>query len=577
MRRLRRWEVRKSPVLSASSNATSPAMAPDAPTTTVTARGGSIWLVEDSPLEAELARRALSGFAVAHFLDGPSMLERQATHGSPSVLILDWQLPGMSGLEICRFLRATLDEATLPILMLTVQGNKADVVEALSAGANDYLTKPYDAAELVARVGGMCRARRLYEDLQVERQRLRAVNAERERLLAYAQEGWTRAEEANGVKDDFLAVVSHELRTPLNAISGWIAMLRSTELSPEKISHALETIDRNARAQTQLIDDLLDVSRIISGKLHLQKDAVRFDTIVRLAVDGVEPTAKTKEVQLRTEIAPGRYDVTGDPVRLQQVVWNLLTNAVKFTPKGGLVTVKLSRNGVIRLRVTDTGRGIAPGLLSAIFDRFRQAEGTATRRHGGLGLGLAIVKHLVQLHGGTVKAESAGEGHGATFTVEFTPMPASGSSPVAADEPDARSTRSRSNDLAGLRILVVDDDADGRDMLAELLTMAGAQISTADSAATALAALEEDPPDVLVSDIGMPDEDGLQLIRQLRQRGCDGSARVPAVAVTAYARGQDRASALRAGFNAHVSKPIDMHELIAVIASLSGRFLTADA
>jgi len=382
------------------------------------AGAGTIWLVEDSPLEAELVKRSLSGFDVQHFGDGPSMLERQSTHGGPSVLILDWQLPGMSGLEVCRFLRATLDEVTLPILMLTVQGNKADVVEALSAGANDYLTKPYDAAELVARVGGMCRARRLYEDLQLERQRLRAVNSERERLLAYAQEGWTRAEEANGVKDDFLAVVSHELRTPLNAIAGWVSMLRTSELSAEKARHALETIDRNARAQTQLIDDLLDVSRIISGKLHVLMEHVRFDGVVAAAVDSVQPNATGKQLELELTIHPGRYEVLGDAGRLQQIVWNLLNNAVKFTPSGGRADVALDRRDAgLEIRVSDTGLGFPIDRAPRLFERFEPGDASSTRTRGGLGLGLALAKALVELHGGAISAASEGMGRGATFTI----------------------------------------------------------------------------------------------------------------------------------------------------------------
>jgi signal transduction histidine kinase len=539
------------------------------------AGAGTIWLVEDSPLEAELVKRSLSGFDVQHFGDGPSMLERQSTHGGPSVLILDWQLPGMSGLEVCRFLRATLDEVTLPILMLTVQGNKADVVEALSAGANDYLTKPYDAAELVARVGGMCRARRLYEDLQLERQRLRAVNSERERLLAYAQEGWTRAEEANGVKDDFLAVVSHELRTPLNAIAGWVSMLRTSELSADKARHALETIDRNARAQTQLIDDLLDVSRIISGKLHVLMEHVRFDGVVAAAVDSVQPNATGKQLELELTIHPGRYEVLGDAGRLQQIVWNLLNNAVKFTPSGGRVEVELTAGNPIRLRVSDTGRGIPAEFLPRIFERFRQVEGSATRRHGGLGLGLAIVKHLAQLHGGSVTAQSAGEGEGATFVLEL-PQEASSRPRAATPEPDdtAKGTRT---ELMGLRVLLVDDDEDGREMMAHMLGLAGAQVTTASNVTGALLALDVALPDVIVSDIGMPDEDGLAFARKLRLRPAEEGGRLPAVALTAYARGQERASALRAGFNAHVAKPVETSEIIAVIASLCGRFLRTES
>jgi signal transduction histidine kinase len=530
-----------------------------------------IWLVEDSPLEAEVVKRALHGFDIEVFPDGPSMLERRSTHGGPSILILDGQLPGMSGLEICRFLRSSVDEATLPILMLTVQGNQADIVEALSAGANDYLTKPYDPAELLARVGGLSRARRLYEDLQTERQRLSALNADRERLLAHAQDGWTRAEQANRVKDDFLAVVSHELRTPLNAISGWVELLKSGTLTEEKSRHALQTIDRNARAQAQLIDDLLDVSRIISGKLHVQMEPLNFESVVRLARDAVEPTARAKNIQFGLSVEPGNYTVIGDAWRLQQVVWNLLSNAVKFTPSDGSIDMRLSSDGVVSLVVTDNGRGIDPDVLPHIFDRFRQAEGSMTRRYGGLGLGLAIVKHLLELHGGEVKAESAGAGRGATFRIYLK----SASNATAESQrrtPTSLLGRGGRQELEGLRILLVDDDDDSREVAEQLLTSAGAKIEAVDTAEAALARLEGELPDLMVSDIGMPGEDGFSLIRKVRARLAAIGAQLPVVALTAYARGEDRATALRAGFSAHVSKPAPSSELVAVIASLCGRF-----
>ncbi|HEX2870903.1 MAG TPA: response regulator [Polyangiaceae bacterium] len=539
----------------------------------VSSRRSLIWLVEDSPLEAELARRALPGCEIEVFIDGPSMLERRSTHGGPSILILDWQLPGMSGLEICRFLRASLDEMALPILMLTVQGNKADIVEALSAGANDYLTKPYDAAELSARVGSMGRTRRLYEDLQLERERLAEVSAERERLLSHAHEGWTRAEGANRVKDDFLAVVSHELRTPLNAIAGWVSLLRGGLLSAEKSKHALDTIARNARSQTQLIDDLLDVSRIISGKLHVHKEVEDFEAIVRLAHDAVEPTARAKRVAMTVEVEPGHYDVCGDAGRLQQVVWNLLNNAVKFTPEGGLVRLELKSEARVSLTVSDSGRGIDSATLPFIFDRFRQAEGSMTRRAGGLGLGLAIVKHLIELHGGTVRAESPGEGLGATFTIELEHVK-DDASLDRNREREASSPHASAGELRGVRVLVVDDDDDSREMLEHLLVGAGARLRTANSVEAALTALDAEVPDILVSDIGMPNEDGLSLIKRIRLRTPARGGVVPAVALTAYARGEDRAIALRAGFNSHVSKPIDSIEVIAVIASACGRFST---
>jgi signal transduction histidine kinase len=534
-------------------------------------RRHSIWLVEDSPLEAEVAKRALSGFDIEVFPDGPSMLERRSTHGGPSILILDGQLPGMSGLEICRFLRGSVDEATLPILMLTVQGNKADIVEALSAGANDYLTKPYDAAELLARVGGLSRARRLYEDLQTERQRLSALNADRERLLAHANDGWTRAEQANRVKDDFLAVVSHELRTPLNAISGWVELLKSGTLTEEKSRHALATIDRNARAQAQLIDDLLDVSRIISGKLHVQMEPLNFESVVRLARDAVEPTARAKNIQLGLSVEPGNYTVIGDAWRLQQVVWNLLNNAVKFTPADGSVDMHLSSDHVVTLVVTDSGRGIDADVIPHIFDRFRQAEGTMTRRYGGLGLGLAIVKHLLDLHGGEVRAESQGVGRGAKFQIQLKSA-SNASAESQRRTPISSPGHSGRQELEGLRILLVDDDDDSREVAEQLLTGAGAHIESVNTAEAALARLEGDLPDLMVSDIGMPGEDGFSLIRKVRARLSEIGAQLPVVALTAYARGEDRATALRAGFNAHVSKPAPSSELVAVIASLCGRF-----
>lgn len=530
---------------------------------------GLVWLVEDSPLEADLACRALAGFELEVFRDGPSMLERRSTHGGPNVLILDGQLPGMSGLEICRFLRASVDEVTLPILMLTVQGNKADIVEALSGGANDYLTKPYDAAELVARVGGLNRMRRLYGDLQVERQRLKAIDAERERLLAHANDGWKKADEANRGKDDFLAVVSHELRTPLNAISGWVSLLKSGQLPVEKAKHALDTIERNARSQTQLIDDLLDVSRIISGKLHMQMELVNFEDLMRLAHDAVEPQAQAKGLSLSIDVAPGNYEVIGDAGRLQQVVWNILNNAVKFTPEGGNIALRLVSDDRVHLSVSDSGRGIDAQLLPFIFDRFRQAESSVTRRHGGLGLGLAIVKHLVELHGGKVRAESAGEGQGATFSIELEL--ANGMPSEAAREARAQPKPS-GLELSQLRVLIVDDDEDCRDVLAHVLGLAGANVRLAASASAALDSLSQELPDVMVSDIGMPDEDGFSLIKKVRARAVEHGGKLPAVALTAYARREDRAAALRAGFNGHVAKPVEAAEIIAVVGSVCGRF-----
>jgi signal transduction histidine kinase len=528
---------------------------------------GAAWLVEDSPLEAEMARRVLSsGFDVEAFSDGATMLERLSNQGPPDILVLDWQLPGMSGIEVCQFLRRSMDEMSLPILMLTVQGHKPDIVEGLTAGANDYVTKPYDPEELTARATGLFRMRRLYEQLRVERE-------QREELLARAQEASARAEQANQAKDDFLATVSHELRTPLNAIVGWVTLLRGGNLSADKSVHALATIDRNARAQTQLIDDLLDVSRIIAGKLRLNLEPTALDHPVRAAVEAVRLQADARQVRIACELQPKETVILGDAFRLQQVVWNLLVNAIKFSRVGGLVEVTLrTREGSVELLVADHGQGIDKDVLPYIFDRFRQANASLSRSHGGLGLGLAIVRHLVQSHGGSVKAESDGQGRGATFVVSFPMLSAP---PEGIREPVSSPTTLAPNYLQTLRILFVDDDADSRDAVTTLLQHYGADVLTVGSVEEALAALDRAIPDVLLSDIGMPDEDGLSFLRRVRARSVDNGGRVPAIALTAYARAEDRTKALMAGFNTHVAKPVEAAELVMAIANLTGRFQSA--
>jgi len=384
---------------------------------------------------------------------------------------------------------------------------------------------------------------------------------------------YREAEIASRAKDEFLATLSHELRTPLNAIVGWTSMLRSGRLDPPTVQRALDALDRNIRAQVQLIDDLLDVSRIISGKLRLDIGAVDLGAVVEAAVDATRPAATAKDISIAVHVDPLAGPVPGDADRLQQVVWNLLSNAIKFTPNGGRVLVQVEAlEARIRLRVTDTGKGIAPEFLPFIFERFRQAESPTTRAHGGLGLGLAIVRHLVDLHGGTVGAESAGEGRGSTFTVEL-PVRGAGERIEDAAWP-ARSAgvaaTSAPAALEGLRVLVVDDDADARDLLSTILTQRGAVATSTASAAEALAAWERGAYDVLLSDIGLPGEDGYALIRAIRAReGQD--RRIPAVALTAYARTEDRRLALQAGFQMHVAKPVQPAELIAIVAHLAAR------
>ena len=380
------------------------------------------------------------------------------------------------------------------------------------------------------------------------------------------------AEEANRLKDEFLAVLSHELRTPLNAILGWARMLRAGTLAESDIPRALETIERNAQAQAQLIEDLLDVSRIVSGKLRLDMRPVDIGEVVEEAIDTVRPTADARGVSLVaavTHVGP----VSGDAQRLQQVVWNLLSNSIKFTPPGGTVHVRVDQSGsMVRVAVTDTGQGIDPEFLPHVFDRFRQASSTPGQtRRKGLGLGLAIVRHLVEAHAGTVNATSDGPGQGATFTVE---MPVMVGRTVLSTEPPhgyAPGTLETTLTLTGVRLLVVDDDADAREMLRIALQQYGAVVRLAASAEDALAAVGEECPDVLVSDIEMPDASGYDLVRSLRHSDALEVRRLPAVALTAYARTEDRVKALLAGFQSHVPKPVEPAELVTVIASLAQR------
>jgi len=400
---------------------------------------------------------------------------------------------------------------------------------------------------------------------------------EREQLLASAQAAQAVAEGANRLKDEFLATLSHELRTPLTAIVGWSDLLGNPKLNASDSLRAIENIRRNAWIQVQMIDDLLDVSRIITGKLRLSVQPVDLGTIIIAAVDGLRPAAEAKEISLQLQLDFPAGQVTGDPDRLQQVVWNLVSNAIKFTPKGGRVMVRLERvESHVEVTVSDTGRGIAPEFLPHVFDRFRQADATSTRAHGGLGLGLAIVRQLVELHGGAVRVESTGEGHGATFAVSL-PLAAARAADDADDvegvHPQAfiSSGFDCPSHLEGLRVLVVDDEADARELLQSILESCGARVRTASSAAAALEAMTEDVFDALISDIGMPEEDGYSLIAKVRALGKERGGSIPAAALTAYAGEGDRIRVLRSGFQIHVPKPVSAKELVAVVANLADR------
>lgn len=402
---------------------------------------------------------------------------------------------------------------------------------------------------------------------------------ERERLLEAERAARAEAERVGLMKDEFLATLSHELRTPLNAILGWSQILRSRErpATQHDMVEGLEVIERNTRVQAQLIEDLLDMSRIISGKLRLDVQPVDLQDVVRAAVASVRHSAEAKELRLQVVLDPAAGPVRADPDRLQQCFWNLLTNAIKFTPKGGRIQVSLERvNSHVEVCVTDSGQGITPDFLPHVFERFRQADATTTRRHGGLGLGLSIVKHLLELHGGTVRVKSEGEGKGATFCVELPLMvvhPADTEearahprSAAAVSAPPAEPPS-----LTGVTVLVVDDEVDARFLIRRVLTDCGAQVILASSADEGLDVMRSDRVDMIVSDIGMPDVDGYEFIRRVRAMSAEEGGRTPAAALTAFARSEDRTRALRAGYQTHVAKPVEPAELTAVVASLATR------
>ncbi|HUP91881.1 MAG TPA: ATP-binding protein [Solimonas sp.] len=417
-----------------------------------------------------------------------------------------------------------------------------------------------------------------------ERRRLQSqaedTAAEREALLASERSARAQAEHLSAVKDEFLATLSHELRTPISAILGWAQLLKRPGRTAQDLEQGHDTIERNARLQARLIEDLLDMSRITSGKVRLDVQMLQPSSIIEAAVESLRPTAEARNVRLEVVLDSRAGPVRGDPSRLQQVAWNLLSNAIKFSNKGGRVQVALCRiNSHVEIVVADTGIGIQPEFLPHVFERFRQGDASTTRSHGGLGLGLAIVKRLVEMHGGLVRAESAGLGRGATFTVIL---------PVAImqhEEPRESGRASTSVqeeasfsdlDLGGIRILVVDDELDARELIQRVLQECHATVVTAASAAEALPMLDSARPDLLISDIGMPEVDGYELLRRVRARGPEHRGSIPAIALTAFARSEDRTRALRAGFLVHVAKPVEASELVATVAAVVGQVRSGD-
>ena len=404
------------------------------------------------------------------------------------------------------------------------------------------------------------------------------IQYERELLLAAERAAREESERAGQMKDEFLATLSHEIRTPLNAILGWSQIMRSSK-DPEDIAGGLEVIERNARAQSQIVEDLLDMSRIVSGKLRLDVQRLDLSFIVETAIETARPTANAKDVRLVSVIDPlSGVQISGDANRLQQVLWNLLSNAIKFTPRGGQVRVMLERiNSHLEISIIDTGEGMRPEFLPFVFDRFRQADASTTRRHGGLGLGLSIVKQLVELHGGSVRAESAGTGRGSTFIVSLPMVVIQKQVESASDRLHPRVAKSFPDlaeppqDLEGLRVLVIDDEPDARAVVKRFLEDCGAVVTATDSVSEIVDLVRSRQFDVLISDIGMPNEDGYSLVKRVRLLGHADGGDIPAIALTAYARSEDRVRAVAAGFQMHIAKPVESMELITMVAGATGR------
>ena len=518
----------------------------------------SVLNVDDNGGNRYVKSRTLrsAGFHVIEAATGRAAVELTLER-RPDVVLLDLKLPDISGFDVCRILKNDAQTRHIPIVHIssTFVGDDTRAVSA-QVGAEIYLAEPVPPHELTSAVRTVLR-------LQAAERSLEGTRAELQAALQQARAAQQAAEEAGRVKDEFLAILSHELRTPMTAVLGWLRVARSGTLSPEQHAAALAIVERNAQLQVQLVNDLLDVSRIITGKLELEQHIVALDQVLANAVESARPAAEARRLVIELHVPQGTWAVSGSSGRLQQVVGNLLGNAVKFSREGGRVEVRLERRGTRAVvSVRDEGEGMPPELVPHVFESFRQADSSARRRHGGLGLGLAIVKSLVELHGGQVSARSAGADHGSEFTVELPLL----------EEPQGVPLRSaplrpHEESLRGLRVLVVDDEADHRELVAYIVAEKGAAARTAASAEEAVRIAREWRPDVAVLDVGMPSIDGYQLLLQLRE--ClASSAPLPALALSGFAAPSDAAHALQAGFQAHLAKPFAPAALVAAIAKL---------
>lgn len=488
-------------------------------------------------------------------------LLHEITAGAGAVLLTEDMLLADAAPRLVAQLQAQEEWSDLPVVVMVKGGAEAVQAAAVLRQLTNVtiLERPAPMRSVLSAVQAAVRARQRQYQIREQMETIRRAEV---RAVALQQE----AERANRLKDEFLATLGHELRTPLNAIAGWAELLKNSNDDPNAVTEAAGAIARNVRAQAELIEDLLDVSRIISGKVRLELRTLRLDRVVESALETVQPSAQAKRIALELSIERDLPPVRGDAARLQQVVWNLLTNAVKFTPPGGQVRLILKRvEDSALIQIVDTGEGIDPDFLPRLFERFSQADGSPSRRHGGAGLGLSIVRGLVEMHGGQVRAASEGPGQGSTFEVELplTALP-TGQNEVPAPADGVAQVSDRLPDLSGLRLLVVDDEPDGCEILARLLRQAGAEPALAGSADEAHNLARAISPHVIISDIGMPGRDGYQLIRELRAQQVD----TPAIALTAFARPEDVRHALAAGYQAHLSKPIDPPKLLAMVQQL---------
>ncbi|MEP6670848.1 MAG: PAS domain S-box protein [Chthoniobacter sp.] len=552
-------------------------------------RAGRVWSFRDATERnsAEIASRRLAAIVASSDdgIIGKDLHSIVTSWNAGAERIFGYSAEEMIGTSIMRLIPDDRQSEEVEILSRIRRGERLDHFETIRVAKDGRrLNVSVTVSPIKDSTGRVVGASKVVRDVTDRKQaeaaltkalaEADAANLERLHLLESEREARARAERTSRMKDEFLATLSHELRTPLNAVLGWVNILQLEKCQGAELEEGLTVIERNARAQAQIIEDLLDMSRIISGKVRLDAQPVELSKVLNESIDTVVATAEAKGVRIVAEVDPHAGSISGDPHRLQQVFWNLLNNAIKFTPRGGEIQVRLSRiNSHVEVAVVDTGEGIAPDFLPYVFDRFQQADASTTRRHGGLGLGLAIVKQLVELHGGKVSVNSAGRGLGATFIVQLPlsgaqarPETESGPARVALRESPPLAAIS----LAGVHVLVVDDEVDAREFVKRLLSHAGATVTAAGSAREAMETIAAQRPDVLVCDIGMPEEDGYALIRRLRDPGSDpGLRNLPAVALTAYARSEDRTKAIRSGFQNHLAKPVEAAELLAIVSSLS--------